>query len=308
VEGANAQLGVALPDLCQHAHPEVNLLDTPAGDALSGCLGSLLTGTDCEGFDVIVTLPKETVLKDFGVVFDCLNNPATCKTLSVPPTPEEGAEPVIVVEAGVLSQAQACAVDLAWETPVETAADVLAVQERVTNMVRVSETLTENCQGFSDTLAEREHTVDAFAQVQACIYQPWAESCSEPLWANDEHNMPVTLYQTLSQQCADDLQWTGGLEMRRDYAELVTYVSAAVPWVGQDAVPDACIALVNFSKDFGYHGTYADLLADALRGRLRSPDHSTQAWSQTLSFKIPIPTCPQGQYYEAESGVCRVEK
>ena len=190
----------------------------------------------------------------------------------------------------------------------ETADDVLAVRERIANLGSAEDALTENCQGFGDTLAPRESTVDVFTQVQACIHAPSGEGCAAALWPFDEYNGPVVLYEALTGNCAEGLQWTGGLETRRDYAELVAYVSAAVPWVGQDALPDACVALVNFSKDFGYQGSYAGLLADTLKGRLRSPSFTAQAWSQTLSFKIPIPSCSAGQYYDAEAGICRVEK
>jgi hypothetical protein len=308
LDGASAQSGAALAEACQTARPEMNLLDTPAGNALNSCLGSLLSGAACDGLNVAPTDSQENMLKDFAVTFDCLNNPATCKTLTVPPTPEEGEEQVVEVESGLLAQALACATDLEWETPIETADDVLSVQERVLNLSSAAEPLTDNCQELADTLAAREQTVVAFAQVQDCIHTPQADGCNAPVWPSDEHNMLITLYDELSQKCADGLQWTSGLETRRDHAEMIAYVSAAVPWVGQNPVPDACVALVNFTKDFGYQGSYADLLADALKGRLRSPAFSSQAWSKTLSFTIPIPTCPSGQYYESESGLCRVEK
>jgi hypothetical protein len=298
LENAFLRYDVPLLGGCEQAQPELNILDSPEGAALDSCYPSLVVGAECAGLEVHRTDESVLLIQDFDDLFGCLKAPATCGSISVLESVEYD------VDSGLLSQAQTCAASFDWAYDLANDVLIMALRDRLGVISSSGGEMTTACQAFLTKVDERQESVALFSGIFDCIQDQYSDLCERPFHSGEDYDLQVTLYQQLVQGCAEDIGYASPFQTISDYAELTSFLSAGIPWIGEAGFPNRCRAIVNFSAQFGYSGYYEYLLADVLKGRVGPVDRVAYSWSKVLVFEIPLVVCPEGLVYDSQEGIC----
>jgi hypothetical protein len=119
-----------------------------------------------------------------------------------------------------------------------------------------------------------------------CTTMPNSFYCADAPPADDPFSQTVAL-------CMEEISWPGTPQTYQHVANLVTYITAASPWMPEDSIPDSCEAAVGAVASFS-PGLYPTFLRDivgiwgtestSIWGRGSSIAGN---WSSPVNFEVP---------------------